>query len=695
MKNFTLTKSLLLILGMLFFSLLNAQVDLTITLEDSFGDGWNGAEITISDNTVCPPVIVGPFTLADGSTGTESISLANDMCYVIDVTEGGFPTEISWNITFDSDGSTWASGGAPFNATVDLGTPASCDPVALGCTDPTAPNFDPLATCDDGSCVPPPPANDLCGSAEVIMPTVEPGTCVTGTNESATDSGEPSPSCAGANYAGGDIWYSITVPPGETQINYDRTASVFSTTYYALYSGACGALTEEACGTGASDEFTGLTPGDTYYLRLFDWGNDNIGDVTFCISTPAACQAPTAVTTANITPTSVDVSWTAGGATVTSATVWVCPDGDTPTMPGGTCIMTANATNPQTVSGLVECTAYDVFVQEMCGADTSPTTGPVFFDAAPGPPPVPACGGMATDSGSCADYPNGASETTVICPDPGEILTITFTEFEVENNAPDNSTCWDDLQIIIGTTPVPGGGGNNGGFCGDDVSALPSGGVFTGTAADECITLILTSDTSAPEGGFSVDIECVLAPLPVELAYFTGKTMASSNMLEWSTASEENTEWHVIERSNDGRSRWEEVGRSEAKGFSTELVSYELEDTKPLAKSYYRLRSIDFDGHEDISDIVYLERKIDRFDIVKVYPVPTSKVLNIDFETVQDQEVEIRLTDMLGKIITVRPVGAIAGVNTATFDMSTLANGVYFVTINNGQDKISKRVIKN
>jgi len=233
-----------------------------------------------------------------------------------------------------------------------------------------------------------------------------------------------------------------------------------------------------------------------------------------------------------------------------------------------------------------------------------------------------------------------------------------------------------------------------GGFCGDDVSALPMGGVFTGTAPDECITLILTTDGSAPQAGFSVDITCLL-PLPVELAYFTGKTMASSNMLEWSTASEENTEWHVIERSNDGRSRWEEVGRTEAKGFSTELVSYELEDTKPLAKSYYRLRSVDFDGHEDISDIVYLERKIDRFDIVKVYPVPTSKVLNIDFETVQDQEVEIRLTDMLGKIITVRPVGAIAGVNTATFDMSTLANGVYFVTINNGQDKISKRVIKN
>jgi len=114
-----------------------------------------------------------------------------------------------------------------------------------------------------------------------------------------------------------------------------------------------------------------------------------------------------------------------------------------------------------------------------------------------------------------------------------------------------------------------------------------------------------------------------------------------------------------------------------------------------MAKSYYRLRSIDFDGYVDISEVVYLERKIDRFDVVKVYPVPTSTLLNVDFETTVDQQVEIALTDMLGKVITTRPINSVAGMNTATLEMGNLVNGVYFVTINNGQEKITKRVVKN
>ncbi len=196
--------------------------------------------------------------------------------------------------------------------------------------------------------------------------------------------------------------------------------------------------------------------------------------------------------------------------------------------------------------------------------------------------------------------------------------------------------------------------------------------------------------------GGSVGITSLpLTVLPVELASFTGKTMAKTNMLEWVTASEENTEWHVIERSKDGRSDWSEVGRTEAKGFSSQLISYELEDEKPMAKSYYRLRSIDFDGHVDISDVIYLERQVEQFDIVNVYPVPTSKLLNIDFETIEDQQIDITLTDMLGKVISTRPVNSVAGMNTATLEMGNLVNGIYFVTINNGQNKITKRVVKN
>ena len=45
----------------------------------------------------------------------------------------------------DSVGNIILSGGAPYSGTI-------CLPVVLGCTNPNADNYDPLATIDDGSC---------------------------------------------------------------------------------------------------------------------------------------------------------------------------------------------------------------------------------------------------------------------------------------------------------------------------------------------------------------------------------------------------------------------------------------------------------------------------------------------------------------------------------------------------------------
>ena len=48
----------------------------------------------------------------------------------------------------------------------------SCSCIPDGCTDPTSCNFDPLATCDDGSCLPAPTCNtDIClGDTEIVNP---------------------------------------------------------------------------------------------------------------------------------------------------------------------------------------------------------------------------------------------------------------------------------------------------------------------------------------------------------------------------------------------------------------------------------------------------------------------------------------------------------------------------------------------
>ncbi|HRH37365.1 MAG TPA: T9SS type A sorting domain-containing protein [Flavobacteriales bacterium] len=139
---------------------------------------------------------------------------------------------------------------------------------------------------------PPPPSNDDPCAAVPLTP----GTTCTntaGTNVSATaTAGIPAPGCAG--YSGGDVWYSFTAPASGT-VDIQTTANGMTDSGMALYSAtACGGTfslisCDNNGGTGSMSRIqqNGLTPGQTYYVRM--WGNGGAtGTFSICVVTPAA-----------------------------------------------------------------------------------------------------------------------------------------------------------------------------------------------------------------------------------------------------------------------------------------------------------------------------------------------------------------------------------------------------------------------
>ena len=85
----------------------------TLTLMDSFGDGWNDAEYTWTEESSGTVVSLG--TLDDWASGTAP--LCGRGCYLLEVSNGEYPTEISWKVNDDA-GVEQASGGAGDSATV-------------------------------------------------------------------------------------------------------------------------------------------------------------------------------------------------------------------------------------------------------------------------------------------------------------------------------------------------------------------------------------------------------------------------------------------------------------------------------------------------------------------------------------------------------------------------------------------------
>ena len=140
---------------------------------------------------------------------------------------------------------------------------------------------------------PPPPANGTCDTAEVLSINAS-CTPVIGSNFGATDSGVPSPGCG--NYLGGDIWYSVQVPASGHVIF--ETSSVSGSDVYdtgiAVYDGTCGALNLIDCNDDASGTYfsqldiTGRTPGETLYLRVWEFSNNSFGQIGVCAYDPSS-----------------------------------------------------------------------------------------------------------------------------------------------------------------------------------------------------------------------------------------------------------------------------------------------------------------------------------------------------------------------------------------------------------------------
>jgi len=79
---------------------------------------------------------------------------------------------------------------------------------------------------------------------------------------------------------------------------------------------------------------------------------------------------------------------------------------------------------------------------------------------------------------------------------------------------------------------------------------------------------------------------------------------------------------------------------------------------------------------------------------IVAYPNPVTDVLKIKFNITNNNQVSIRLIDVLGKELTNRSLGNISsGTYRESFNTSNFANGVYFVEFTLGNEKIVERFI--
>lgn len=122
--------------------------------------------------------------------------------------------------------------------------------------------------------IPPAPLNDNCSGAFklTVNPDLNCGVVGSGTTLSATGSSINAPSCLGVN-TDDDVWFKFIATKTSHLISFKNITSVGTIFDHSLsfqvFSGTCDNLTSILCSHQSFDILSGLTVGDTYYVRVY------------------------------------------------------------------------------------------------------------------------------------------------------------------------------------------------------------------------------------------------------------------------------------------------------------------------------------------------------------------------------------------------------------------------------------------
>jgi|GEM_PF-2059512 len=171
------------------------------------------------------------------------------------------------------------------------------------------------------------------------------------------------------------------------------------------------------------------------------------------------------------------------------------------------------------------------------------------------------------------------------------------------------------------------------------------------------------------------------SPLPVELTSFTATCAQDGSVaLDWSTASEYNSQKFTVEKSRN-LDQWQFVSELPAAGNTNYHTAYTTTDEGSGGIVYYRLVQTDNDGAEKIYGPVSVLCGADENGI-HVFPNPSSGAFTVEVTSVENIEnADIRITDLAGKIVSTRTLNLLEGKNQLLFDGTELQMGTYIIQL--------------
>jgi len=225
-----------------------------------------------------------------------------------------------------------------------------------------------------------------------------------------------------------------------------------------------------------------------------------------------------------------------------------------------------------------------------------------------------------------------------------------------------------------------------------EMSLNVTGPVFveTGFTVGEgySFTIIVADNPECVQTADATLVDC--STTAVEWLSFDGKATKEGNLISWATASENNSDYFILESAVNG-SDFERIAQIQANGNTQNISTYSFVDKTNNGQTYYRLVQVDVDGVTDVSEVILVKRTSNASDAITLFPTVVETDLTIRTDN-QLTDVLIRVVNIDGRLVAQYDFETLD--TDLTLDLGNLAAGNYLIEVTSNNLTTSKQIVK-
>ena len=180
--------------------------------------------------------------------------------------------------------------------------------------------------------------------------------------------------------------------------------------------------------------------------------------------------------------------------------------------------------------------------------------------------------------------------------------------------------------------------------------------------------------------------------MPISLLHFTASATNGNVVVEWTTATEINSNYFEVERSNDGKT-FAAIANIPAAGFNTTELNYSSIDQNPFSGvSYYRLKEVDMNGKENFSNIKSVQF-CQNANNVLITSNPGSSYVSCVITSSENENASIQILNSVGMVVYSSKQNLYSGANMFSIDETNLASGIYLFVVNSATNISAQKIL--